>query len=107
MLSRTSLKGKGALMGGCARCRLSESRVRKPGPDVCPGPIAQYQSDRLRLQRQFRLLKACTGTTVNPSALNRGEGVCVRVTKTLNPFTRIVPRGSMTFSSTAQMIIAR
>lgn len=51
--------------------------------------------------------KACTATTVNPSALVSGQGVCVRVTKTLNPFTRIVPRGAMTFSSTAQMIMLR
>ena len=51
--------------------------------------------------------KACTATTVNPAALNSGQGICVRVTKTLNPFTRIVPRGAMTFSSTAQMIMLR
>jgi Flp pilus assembly protein TadG len=49
----------------------------------------------------------CTTTTTNPSALKGGEGVCVKVTHTTNPFTRIVRIGALNLSSTAQMIMTR
>ena len=51
--------------------------------------------------------KACTTTEVDPSALNSGSGVCVQVAHTFTPVTAIVPLGSITLSSTAQMIMAR
>ena len=51
--------------------------------------------------------RTCTTTHVNPSALNAGTGLCVHVQKTFAPLTRIVPAATMTFHSTAQMIVAR
>jgi Flp pilus assembly protein TadG len=51
--------------------------------------------------------KACTATAVNPSSLSRGDGVCVRVTSPFSAFMRIVPIGSKTLQTTAQMRVAR
>jgi Flp pilus assembly protein TadG len=49
----------------------------------------------------------CSTTHVDPSMLDPGDGVCVNVTKTFAPLTRIVPMSTLTLSATAQMIIAR
>jgi len=51
--------------------------------------------------------KACTATATNPSALAGGVGTCVTVQKSFNPLTGIIPLGTLTLQSTAQMIVAR
>jgi Flp pilus assembly protein TadG len=51
--------------------------------------------------------KACTDTGTDPSALAGGSGICVRVRKTFNPLTRVIPLGALTLESTAQMIVLR
>lgn len=45
--------------------------------------------------------------TPNPSTRIAGQTVQVQVQRTFNPFTRIVPLGAMTLSSTATMIVSR
>jgi Flp pilus assembly protein TadG len=51
--------------------------------------------------------RECTSTHTNPSTLPAGSGLCVNVQKTFTPFTRLIPVGTLTLQSTAQMIVAR
>ena len=51
--------------------------------------------------------QACTTTETDPSALSAGDGLCVKVWKDFNLFTRVVRTGTLTLQSTAQLIIAR
>jgi hypothetical protein len=50
--------------------------------------------------------KACTAADVNPAALSRGDGVCVKVATAFNALG-FVPIGSKTLQATAQMRVAR
>jgi Flp pilus assembly protein TadG len=51
--------------------------------------------------------KACNiGTHVDPRDLYAGDGLCVQVQHNFSPFTRIIPLGNLTLSSTAQMIVS-
>ena len=49
----------------------------------------------------------CTETSVNPSALNSGEGVCVSVRGSYGRSSAIIPIPSVNLRGQAQMIIAR
>jgi len=49
----------------------------------------------------------CSTTSVDPSTLAPGKGVCVNVSKPFAPLTRIVPMASLTLGATAQMIMLR
>ena len=51
--------------------------------------------------------KACTTTATDPSTLYAGDGLCVKVSKTFSPFSRVVPMGNLTLQSTAQMTMSR
>ena len=46
-------------------------------------------------------------TPTDLTTLNSGDTVTVQVQHTFTPFTRIVPLGTLTLSSTAQMVVAR
>jgi Flp pilus assembly protein TadG len=51
--------------------------------------------------------KVCTTTATDPAVLVAGDGLCVKAQTTFAPFTRVVPMGTLTLQSTAQMIMAR
>jgi Flp pilus assembly protein TadG len=58
----------------------------------------------------LRALGIPVAVTVTPSPLSNlraGDTVTVQVRHTFNAFTRIIPVGTVTLSSTAQMIVAR
>jgi Flp pilus assembly protein TadG len=58
---------------------------------------------------QSRAVGISVSVTTNaaPSTLKAGETVQVQVQHTFNPMSRIVPLGTITLSSTSQMIVAR
>ena len=50
---------------------------------------------------------ACTTTAVDPSTLSAGARVCVKVTHVFTPLSGLLPIGTATLQSTAQMVMVR
>jgi Flp pilus assembly protein TadG len=51
--------------------------------------------------------RQCTTTSVNPSSLHPGSGMCVSVEATYTRSSALIPIPSLTLRATAQMIMAR
>ncbi len=49
----------------------------------------------------------CTATSVDPSTLENGDAVCVKVQASYGRMTGLIPITSLTLQSTASMIISR
>jgi Flp pilus assembly protein TadG len=90
-----------AVRGVSSLSPASAAEVQAYVQSRSPGIAVTVTTTSVNASRQ------CTTTSVNPSALSAGTGMCVSVEASYNRGTALIPVPSLTLRATAQMIMAR